>query len=63
MMINSIYGVSSSGGLFVSAQVPLEALPPTWTGRLLMVDHMAGFVSGIVLYSHILCTPMYCCCV
>lgn len=27
-------------------QVLLEALPPTWKGKLLMVDQMASFVSG-----------------
>lgn len=27
-------------------QVPIEALPSAWTGKLLMVDHMGGFVSG-----------------
>lgn len=26
-------------------QVLVEALPPTWEGKLMFVDHMAGFVS------------------
>lgn len=27
-------------------QVPIHALPNTWNGTLLMVEHMAGFVSA-----------------
>lgn len=38
----------------VRTQVLMEALPPTWTGKLMFVDHMAGFVSSntIILGAH-----------
>ena len=38
-------GNVSFGAHHLLWQVPVEALPPTWAGKLLMMDHMAGFVS------------------
>lgn len=29
----------------------MNALPPKWKGKLMMVDHMGGFVSEMHIYS------------
>lgn len=40
-----------------STQVLMDALPPSWEGKLLFVDHMGAFVSAIMFPSGICHSP------